>query len=159
LIIELGSRRIVQLGVTRSPTDAWVAHQLREATPCGEGSRFLICDNDDKYGLEFARVATGAGIRLLHTPIAAPKANAICERLLGSVRHECLDHVIIFGERHLRRLATEYVDFYNYARPHQGLNQRIPAPVQVLEHRVRAGQRVEALPVLGGLHHDYHRVA
>ncbi len=158
-IIELGSRRIVQVGVTRSPGDAWVAQQRREATPFGEGPRFLICDNDDKHGLEFGRVAAGAGIHLLYTPVAAPKANAYCERLLGSVRRECLDHVLIFGERPLRRLVTEYVAFYNQARPHQGLNQRIPAPLQVLEHPVGAGQRVEALPVLGGLHHDYRRVA
>jgi putative transposase len=85
-IIEHSSWRIVQVGVTRSPTDAWVAQRLREATPFGEGPRFLICDNDDMYGQEFAHVAAGPGIRLLHTPIAAPKANAICERLLGNIR-------------------------------------------------------------------------
>ncbi len=158
-IIELGSRRIVQVGVTRSPEDAWVAQQLREATPFGEGPRFLICDHDDKYGVEFSRVAAGASIHLLHAPVAAPKANAYCERLLGSVRRECLDHVLIFGERHLRRLVREYVVYYNHARPHQGLNQRIPVPLQVLEHSVGASQRVEAIPVLGGLHHDYRRVA
>jgi putative transposase len=158
-IIELGSRRVVQVGVTRSPGDAWVAQQLRDATPFGEGPRFLICDNDDKYGVEFSRVAAGAGIRLLRTPFAAPKANAICERLIGSVRRECLDHVLILSERQLRHLTREYVDFYNQARPHQGLNQRIPAPVLIPEHSVGASQRVEAIPVLGGLHHDYRRVA
>ena len=100
-----------------------------------------------------------AGIRLLHTPIAAPKANAICERLLGRVRRECLDHVIIFGKRHLRQLATEYVGYYNYARPHQGLNQRIPAPMPTLEYPVRASHRIESVPVLGCLHHDYRRAA
>ena len=89
-IIELGSRRVVHVGVTRSPEDAWVAQQLREATPFGEGPRFLVCDNDNKYGLEFGRVAADTGIRLLHTPVAAPKANAFCEQRLGSVRRECL---------------------------------------------------------------------
>jgi putative transposase len=150
---------VVQVGVTRSPEDAWVAQQLREATPSGEGPRFLICDNDNRYGLELGRVTADTGIRRLHTPVAAPKANAFCERLLGSVRRECLDQVIIFGGRHLRRLAREYVAFYNHAQPHQGMNQRIPAPVNVLEHSIRAGQRVEALPVWGGLHYDYRRVA
>jgi transposase InsO family protein len=158
-IIELGSRRVVQVGVTRSPSDAWVAQPLCEATPFGEGPRFLICGNDDKYGYEFSRMAAGTGIHLLHTPIAAPKANAIGERLLGSVRCECLDHVIILNERHRRRLATEYVDYYNHARPHQGLNQRIPAPMRILDDPLRAGQPVQALPVLSGLHHDYRRVA
>ncbi len=158
-ILELGSRRVVYVGVTRSPTDAWVAQQLREATPFGQGPRFLICDNDDKYGSQFVQVAKGVGIRLLRTPVEAPKANAYCERLLGSVWRECLDHVVIFTERHLRRLASEYVFYYNQARPHQGLNQRIPAPLRILPDAERADHQVEALPVLGGLHHDYRRAA
>jgi transposase InsO family protein len=147
------------VGVTRSPTDAWVAQQLREATPFGRGPRFLICDHDDKYCRQFALVAKGAGIRLLRTPVEAPKANAICERLLGSVRRECLDHMVILTARHLRRLATEYIAYHNRARPHQGLNQRIPVPPRLLADSARAGQRVEVFPVLGGLHHDYRRVA
>jgi putative transposase len=158
-IIELGTCRIGQAGVTRCPRDPWVAQELREATPFGDRPRFLICDNDAKYSLEFARVVTGAGIRLLHTTIAAPKANAICERLLGSVRRDCLAHLILFGERHLRRLTTQYVAYYNHARPHQGLNQRIPAPMPTLEYPVQASHRIESAPVLGGLHHDYRRAA
>jgi putative transposase len=130
-IIELGSRRVVRVGVTCSPSDAWVAQQMREATPFGKGPRFLICDNDGKYGVQFVHVVEGAGIRVLHTRIAAPRANAICERLLGSVRRECLDHSLILSQRHLQRLATEYVTFYNQARLHQGLAQRIPAPLEV----------------------------
>ena len=79
MIIELDSRRLVHYGVTRSPNDAWVAHRPREATPFGEGPRFLICDNDNKYGDAFARVADGTGIEILPTPYQAPKANAVCE--------------------------------------------------------------------------------
>ena len=79
-ITELGSRRIVHVGVTRSPTDTWVAQQLREATPFGKAPRFLIRDNDAKYGVHFEAVATGSGIEVLRTPIRAPRANAICER-------------------------------------------------------------------------------
>ena len=86
VIIELGSRRMVHFGVTRNPTDAWVAQQLREATPFGEGPWFLIRDNDNKYGVSFAAVAAGTGIEVLRTPYEAPKANAHCERFLGSVR-------------------------------------------------------------------------
>jgi putative transposase len=94
-IVELGTRRIVHVGVTRTPTDAWVAQQLREATPFGAGPKYLIRDNDDKYGAHFKRVA--AGIKILRTPVQAPRASAICERFLGSVRRECLDHMLLFS--------------------------------------------------------------
>ncbi len=103
-LVELGSRRVVHVGVTRHPTDAWVAQQLREATPFGTAPRFLIRDNDRKYGSAFARVAAGSGITVLRTPIRAPRANAACERFLGSVRRECLDHVLVLGEGQLRRV-------------------------------------------------------
>jgi putative transposase len=84
-IIEHSSRRVVHLGITRAPSDAWVAQQLREATPFGAGPRFLICDNDAKYGQLFEHAVAGAKIERLHTPLQAPRANAICERFLGSV--------------------------------------------------------------------------
>jgi putative transposase len=89
--VELGSRRVVHVGVTRSPSGAWAAQQLREATPEGSGPRFLIRDRDAKYGAEFDRVAAASGIEVIRTPIRAPRANAVCERFLGSVRRECLD--------------------------------------------------------------------
>jgi len=91
VVIELGSRRLLHFGVTRSPSDAWAAQQLREATPFGQGRRFLIRDNDNKFGDAFDRVADGTDIEVLTTPFQAPKANAICERFLGSLRRECLD--------------------------------------------------------------------
>ncbi len=91
-IVELGSRRVVHVGVTQHPTDAWVAQQLREATPYGERPRFLLRDNDGKFGPTFARVAIGSRITVLRTPLRAPRANATCERFLGSVRRACLDH-------------------------------------------------------------------
>ena len=90
-IIELESRRVVHYGVTRAPSDVWVAQQLREATPYDAGPRFLICDNDSKYGPCFARVAEDRLIEILRTPVQAPKVNSICERFMGSVRRECLD--------------------------------------------------------------------
>ncbi len=108
-ITELGSRRIVHVGVTRAPTDAWVAQQLREATPFGEAPTYLIRDNDAKYGPHFSAVATGTGIAVLRTSIRAPRANAICERLVGSIRRECLDHSVVVSEQHLRRVVLEYV--------------------------------------------------
>jgi putative transposase len=158
-IIEHGSRRVVHVGVTRTPTDAWVAQQIREATPFGEGSRFLICDNDDKYGLQFEHAVAGAGIELIHTPPYSPKANALCERFIGTIRRECLDYMLILSEKHLRQLIHDYCQFFNQARPHQGLKQRIPVPVNLVASPAEGPRNVIALPVLGGLHHDYRWAA
>jgi transposase InsO family protein len=92
-IIELHSRKVIHVGVTRSPTDAWTVQQLREATAYVVGPEYLIRDNDSKFGVDFARVAKTSGIEMLKTPYHVPRANAICERFLGSVRRECLDHI------------------------------------------------------------------
>ena len=155
-IVALESREVVWFNVTRSPCAAWVAQQLRNATPWGAGPRFLIRDNDDKFGPMFDRVADTTGITVLHTPVQAPRANAVCERFVGSVRRECLDHLLILGERRFHSVLTEYVNYANYARPHQGLEQRIPSGVN---HPCSAHGRVVGFPVLGGLHHDYRRAA
>ena len=156
-VIALDSRRIVHLGVTRHPTDAWVARQLREATPYDQHPRYLIRDNDGKFGATFARVAAASEITILRTPIRAPRANAVCERFLGSVRRECLDHLLILGECHLRRTLSEYVTYFNRMRPHQGLGQALPEALPT-ETKRREGP-VRAVPVLGGLHHTYERAA
>ena len=159
-IIELGTRRTVHHGVTRHPSDFWVAQQVREATPYEEGPRFLIRDNDSKYGQCFDRVAKDRGTKVLRTPVRAPKANAICERFIGSVRRECLDHMLILNERHLHRITSEYVAYFNHSRPHQGIGQRIPDPHEEDENRVgECDGRIIGHPVLGGLHHDYRRGA
>ena len=91
-VIELQYRKVIHVGVTRSPTDAWTAQQLREATPYGHTPQYLIRDNDSKFGPCFARVAETSGIEILKTPYHAPRANTICERFLGSAWRECLDH-------------------------------------------------------------------
>jgi len=153
LIIELGSRRLMHFGVTRSPSDAWVARQLREATSSGEGPRFLIRDNDDKYGDAFARVAAGSGIDVLPYPIKRPKSQRVRERFLGSVRRECLDCLLILHERHLYRTVKQCQAYFNHARPHQGIQQRIPCSEQ-LDQPQGTGE-VISNPILGGLHHDY----
>ena len=157
-VVELGSRQVVHVAVTRSPTSLWTAQELREATPFGQGPRFLIRDNDDKYGVEFDRVASASGIRVLRTPVRAPKANAVCERYLGSARRECLDHIIVLSERHLLTTLGAYVRHFNGSRPHQGLDQRIPCPPSQVPKR-RDGARIVAVPVLGGLHHEYRWAA
>jgi transposase InsO family protein len=160
-VVELGSRRVVHVGVTRAPTDAWVAQQLREATPEGTRPRFLLHDHDAKYGPAFARVAAGSAIELVRTPIRAPRANAVCERFLGSVRRECVDHVLMLGARHLGRILAEYVRHFNGARPHQGLVQRMPLLADTIASPRRRGMtgRVVSVPVLGGLHHEYRSAA
>jgi putative transposase len=157
-IIELHSRKVIHVGVTRSPPDAWTAQQLREATPYGQSPKYLIRDRDSKFGPSFARVAATSGIKLLKTPSHAPRANAICERFMGSVRHECLDHLLILQEKQLHRALRAYIQYFNQARPHQGIRQQIPdwseEPVPLDHQR----GKILSLPVLGGLHHDYREI-
>jgi putative transposase len=116
VIIELESRQVVHVNVTRSPSDAWVVQQLREETPFGESSQYLIRDNDRKYGEPVANVA--AEIEILRTPVRAPRANACCERFIGSLRREYLDHLFMLSEQQLRRLVNEYVQYFNEDRSH-----------------------------------------
>jgi transposase InsO family protein len=156
-IVDVNTRRVVHVAVTRAPTRHWTAQQLRNATPFGQGPRFLLRDRDDKFGPIFDRVAQGAGTRVVRTAVQAPLMNSVCERFLGSVRRECLDHLIILSETHLRHVLADYaLSYFNTARPHQGIGQRIPVPGERV--RARFVGPVTALPVLGGLHHDY-RVA
>lgn len=158
-VVELSSRCVIQFGVTRFPTDAWVAQRLREATPFGHRPRFLIHDRDAKFGEQFNRVAQASGIRLLRTAVRSPKMNAVCERFIGSARRECMNHHIIMTTGHLHRILAAYVTYFNEARPHQGLGQQIPAVnSEVARNHVLLG-RVVAKPVLGGLHYEYRYAA
>jgi putative transposase len=158
-LIELKSRKVIHVGVTYSPRDAWVVQQLREATPYGQAPNYLIRDNDSKFGPCFARVAATSGIKILKTPYHAPRANAICERFLRSVRQECLDHLLIRHERQLQRVLKAYVVYFNQARPHQGIAQQIPDPSTSASSSHDVGNKVIALPIMGGLHHDYRWAA
>ena len=117
--------------------------------------RFLIHDNDTKFTPAFDAVFQSAGIHVIHTPFRAPNANAYAERWVRTVRTECLDRLFILSEGHLRRVLGEYVDYYNSARPHQGLNQQIPLPQQPTNP---VGE-VHCRDVLSGLLHDYYRAA
>jgi transposase InsO family protein len=155
-VIELASRRVVHVGVTRHPTDAWVAQQLREATPFGEHPKHLITDNDSKYGPLFAQVARATGIDHIRTAYRAPLMNAVIERFFGSVRRECLDHVFALRERQVLRVHREYMAYFNFARPHQGVQQRVPA---ASAGPMAGTGLIYASPVLGGLHHSYRRAA
>jgi transposase InsO family protein len=158
-IVALGSRRVVHVGVTRHPTDAWVAQQLREATPFDQRPRYLIRDNDGKYGPAFVRDPTASDITELRTAYRTPRQYAVCERFLGSVRRECLDHVLVLDEAHLRRVLREYAGYFNRDRPHQGLAQQVPVVPEAGATLHAAGGRVRVTPILGGLHHAYARAA
>ncbi len=136
-----------------------MAQQLREATPYGQTPKYLIRDNDRKFGPNFARVAATSNIKVLRTPYRAPLANAVCERFLGSVRRECLDHFLIFHERQLHRLLKAYIVYFNQARPHQGIQQQLPEPSALVLSLQNQQDKLVSFTVLGGLHHDYRRAA
>lgn len=154
-VVHLASRRVVHMAATRNPSQDWTAQQIRNATMDGDAPKFLIRDRDDKFGGAFDRAAKGAAIRVVKTAVRAPDMTAIAERFAGSLRREMLDHVLVFDDHHLARLAREYVAFFNRGRPHQGIAQRTP----VGSATVSAEGEIIAHPVLGGLHHDYRRAA
>jgi len=157
VIIAHKTRQIIHFAVTRHPTDAWVAQQLKEATPWGRRPRYLIRDNDKKFGKLFSKVARSSSIKELRTPFEAPRANAICERFIGSLRRECLDFFLIFNPYQLNRILQSYVTYYNSHRPHQGIQQRVPTKYKKkqlpLSNKVKG--KVISTPVLHGLHHTY----
>jgi transposase InsO family protein len=155
VVMELQTRRIVHAAVTRSPTDGWTAQQMREATPWGKGPKYLIRDRDTKYGPLFSNVTQSTGIKVLKTPVQAPKVNAICERFLGSLKRECLDHMLILHAYQLRHIVRAYVEYYDHSRPHQSIGQRLPA--QYPRTYLPSSGPIMATPVLGGLQHAYSR--
>jgi putative transposase len=156
VVLELKTRRIAHIGVTQFPTDEWTAQQLREATPWGSGPKYLIRDRDSKYARHFSAVAAGSGIQELKTPYRTPRANGVCERFMGSLRRECLDHMLVHDRKHLQRAVQEYTVYYNQARPHQGISQRIPEQYDLPKSKPTSG-RVRSRAILGGLHYSYSR--
>ena len=153
LNLSHGRRQILSLGVTAHPTAEWMARQLTEAFGWGSTARYIIRDRDRVYGGIFTRRLHAMGIR--DRPIAprSPWQNGHAERLIGSIRRDCLDHVVVFGERHLRQTLLLYMEYYNGTRTHLFLNKDAPIP-----RAVQAVGRIHASPVLGGLHHQYARI-
>ena len=143
-------------GKSLHPTTAWAAQQVVEAFPFDEAPRFLLHDRDAIFGEGFRRRVRGLGITEVRIAPRAPWQNPYVERLIGSIRRECLDHAIVLGEAHLRRLLTAYMYYYHEARPHLGLARDAPVP-RAAERRCRAD--VLAIPQVGGLHHRYARAA
>jgi transposase InsO family protein len=161
VVMHLETRRLLLATSTTEPSSGWLAQHLRNLTPPGLAPKFLIRDHDCKFGQSFDDVARGAGIRIIRTPKLAPKANAHCERAIGSVRRECLDHILILNGRHLQLVLDEYRGYFNTSRPHQGIDQRRPSSLDkpALGRKPPAGARVVARHVLGGLHHTYQIAA
>ena len=156
VVMELKTRRIVHTGVIKYPTDKWTAQQLREATPWGQGPKYLIRDRDKKYATHFS--AAARSIKEVETPYRTPQANGVCERFMGSLRRECLDHILIHDARHLERVTKEYTAYFNQERPHQGIEQQIPDQYDLPRSKPTRGQ-VTSKSILGGLPHSYSRIA
>jgi transposase InsO family protein len=152
VILRHQRRRLISLTVTINPTAEWIAHQITDAFPWNEAPAHLIRDRDASYGNAVTRRLAAMGIRDHPTAVRSPWQNGHAERLIGSIRRECLDHIVVFGEAHLRRVLATYTSYYNELRTHLSLSKDSPdyRPVQ------RYGQ-LAARPILGGLHHHYCR--
>src|SRR5262249_31927037 len=146
------------------PTAEWTLQQFREALPGYHAYRLVIHDRDTIFSQRLDQKVTGLGVRVLRTPVRAPRANAVCERLGGSLRRECLDFLIPINERHLKMTVTEWVIHYNRGRPHSSLGPGLPEPNQSEvpasdhRHKMPSGYHVVKTSVLGGLHHEYRLV-
>jgi putative transposase len=160
-VMEVDSRRVHVLGITRHPSGPWVTQQARNLVmDLGEQAgavRFLIRDRDAKFTAAFDAVFTDVGARVIRMPVRAPPASAFAERFVGTVRRECLDHLLIVNERHLRGVLTDWQAHYNDHRAHQGLDQR--APNDETGRVVDLTAAIQKRPVLGGLINEYHRAA
>jgi putative transposase len=157
--IELSTRRVHVAGTTNRPDSAWITQQARNLSLTGrlEDKRILVRDRDSKFSGPFDEVLRTEGLTVVKTPVRAPRANAFAERWVGSLRRECLDHVLVFGRRHLQRVLGAYEEHYNRARPHRGLALHPPDPERVMESM--PATEVRRRDVLGGLIHEYHRGA
>src|SRR3954447_12149324 len=153
LVLRHDRRRILWLGVTADPTAEWIARQVTEACGWESAPQYLVRDRDRVHGEAFTRRIRAMGIRDRPTAPRSPWQNGQAERLIGSIRRECVDHVIVFGEQHLRRLLRSYQQYYNGTRTHLSLAKDSPVP-----RAVHATGTILALPILGGLHHHYVRI-
>jgi hypothetical protein len=160
-VVEHATRRVHILGVTAHPTADWVAQQARNLfMNLGDHAaqfKFLIRDRDSKFTSMFDTVFASEGIQIIKTPIRAPRANAIMERWIGSLRRELLDRILILNARHLRRVLAEYEDHFNTHRPHRSLDQA--APLRALPQPEKADIKITRRDRLGGVIHEYQQVA
>jgi putative transposase len=162
IVIEHHTRRIVHCNVTAHPTAAWTLQQLREAIPSDHRYRFLIHDRDSIFSHDLDQSISRMGLGVMRTPRRSPQANSLCERVIGTLRRECLDYLIPLTEPHLRCITKTWVAHYNSGRPHLSLGPGLPKPSadvpvapQNHRHRIPSHLKVTSHPVLGGLHHEY----
>ena len=163
VVIEHGSRRLAHAEVTARPSAAWTLQQLREVVGFDHAHRYLIHDRDSIFARHLDDSIRALGLRVLKSPPRSPKANAVCERVIGTIRRECLDWLIPLSERHLRSILKSWVEHYNRGRPHSSLGPGVPDPPRELaaipksepRYRLAAVARLLARPVLAGLHHEY----
>jgi putative transposase len=149
-------RQVVHFNVTAHPTAEWTAQQIIEAFPDNDAPKYLLRDRDGIYSEYFRSRVAGMGIEEVITAPRSPFQNPYVERMIGSIRRECLDHLIIINEDHLRRILREYLDYYHNARPHQSLGRNSPVPREI---EPPARGRIISIPQVSGLHHYYRRAA
>jgi putative transposase len=163
VVLEVGTRRILHWNVTPHPTADWTAQQFRMIVRSDQAYRFVIHDRDTIYSEGVDCTLEAMGLTVLRTPVRAPQSNAFCERVIGTIRRECLDFMIPVSERHVRAILREWVGHYNRGRPHASLGPGIPEGSFIAAavgsesdgHSVPADCRVAATPILSGLHHEY----
>ncbi len=153
VVLGHGRRKLLHIAVTYQPTAEWAARQIAEAFPWSDAPRHLIRDNDAIYGAVFKKKLKTMGIRDGPTALRSPWQNAYVERVIGSVRRECLDHIIILSAAHLHRVLKAYAKYYNNARTHLSLEKNAPVP-----RRVSITGVTKSIPHLGGMHHEYVRI-
>jgi transposase InsO family protein len=153
VIVRLDRRDLAWISVTTNPTAEWVARQITEAFPWDGAPGYMIRDRDRIYGTVVTRRLRAMGIRDKPIAPASPWQNGVVERLIGSIRRECVDHIIVLGEAHLRRILKSYARYYNETRTHLALDKDAP-----LSRTVKRAGRILCRPILGGLHHEYVRI-
>ena len=156
VVLSHDRRRVIHFNVTEHPTAQWTGQQIVEAFPFDTAPKYLLRDNDSIYGEEFQRRVESLGIEEVKTAYHSPWQNPFAERIIGSIRRECLDHMVILNEDHLRRVLADYLEYYNAHRAHQGLDGDTPLG---REREMPDFGPVRAIPFLGGLHHRYTRRA
>jgi putative transposase len=160
-VMEIETRRVHILGVTTNPTGAWTAQQARDLLmDLGERAdrfKFLIRDRDGKFSRAFDEVLTSNAIRIIKTPPRSPRANSYAERFVGTLRRECLDHLLIYGEQHLRQVLTDYERHYNAHRAHQSRDQR--PPLHDPDQPIDVTAVIKRRTTVAGLIHEYRRAA